>query len=303
MTTAYHIPVLLEETIAALRVTAGKRYIDATLGGGGHGIEIVRRGGVLLGIDVDREAVEFSKKNFKSQIPNLKEGKDWKIVQGNFRDIEKIAKREGFEQVDGILFDLGVSSHQLDTPERGFSYRFDGAPIDLRLDQWVGSGARELLDKLREDDLYEIIATYGEEERARAISASVVRARQINPIRLMGDLKSVLKLAGVGEGELAAVLSRVTQALRIAVNDELTALKEAFIGSAHLLTAMGRIAVISFHSLEDRIVKKEFRKPDWNVITKKPIVPRDEEIARNRRARSAKLRVAEHIWRQNSDHL
>ena len=187
----------------ALNVTSGKRYIDATIGGGGHGIEIVRRGGLLLGIDVDPEAVEETKRIFNFQFfPRsgislretiFEEGRDWKIVQGNFRDIEHIAKENGFSAVDGVLLDLGVSSHQLDTPDRGFSYRFADAPLDLRLNQNEGKSAATLLGRVNREDLYEIFATFGEEERAGTIADAILGARRLKPIQTTGDLTAIVE--------------------------------------------------------------------------------------------------------------
>ena len=160
MITSYHTPVLLKEVIDALKIEPGKKYIDATVGGGGHAVEILKRGGILFGIDTDREAIRETEKKLKLETLKLKIKQDWKIVHGNFRDIKRIAIENGFREVDGILFDLGVSSHQLDTPERGFSYRFSDAPLDMRLDQSKGITARELLQSANEETLYEIFAKF-----------------------------------------------------------------------------------------------------------------------------------------------
>jgi 16S rRNA (cytosine1402-N4)-methyltransferase len=262
-----HIPVLLEEAVNGLQVAPGKRFIDATYGGGGHASEIVRRGGEVLGIDVDPDTG-----------PNA--------VHGNFRNIVKIAKENGFESVDGILFDLGVSSHQLDTAGRGFSYRFGDAPLDLRLNQDEGIPAAEYLQTVSENQLYEILATFGEEEHSRTIASLIVRARHVKPIATTGDLLKIINKKSA---------SQVFQALRIVVNDELNALKEGLIGVKEILKPGGRLAVISFHSLEDRIVKMFLKTDAWKLITKKPIVPGSEEIKENKRSRSAKLRIAEKI--------
>lgn len=272
----YHEPVLVREVLEGLKVTAGKRYIDATLGGGGHAEAITRLGGIVLGIDTDREAIEENK------------GKEWKAVFGNFRDIERIVKEQDFGVVDGILFDLGVSSHQLDTAGRGFSYRFASAPLDLRFNQGTGVTAAQLVNRWSEKELYEIIAKYGEEERARAISSAIVRARAVKPIQTVKDLTDIL-------GGQQAVLSRVFQALRITINDELEALKEGLSGAAQLLVAGGRVAVISFHSLEDRIVKRTLVTSVWQPVTKKPIIAGEQELRANKRSRSAKLRIAQKI--------
>ncbi len=262
-----HTPVLLEEATSGLQAGPGKRFIDATYGGGGHAASIVRRGGEVLGIDVDPDTGPHA-------------------VHGNFRNIVRIAKEHGFDTVDGIIFDLGVSSHQLDTAQRGFSYRFENAPLDLRLNQREGMTAAELLQKVTEQDLYEILATFGEEEHSRAIAAAIVRGRHISPIGTTGDLLKIIDKKSA---------SRVFQALRIAVNDELNALKEGLEGAKTLLKPRGRLVVISFHSLEDRIVKRFLKTDAWKLITKKPIMPSEEEIGSNKRAHSAKLRIAEKI--------
>lgn len=262
-----HIPVLLHETIVGLQVAPGKRFIDATYGGGGHASEIVRRGGEVLGIDVDPDTGPHA-------------------VHGNFRNIKKIAEKEGFIEVDGILFDLGVSSHQLDTEARGFSYRFGDAPLDLRLNQNQGETAAELLKRVSEDQLYEILAKFGEEESSRAIATAIVRARRVSPVLTTGDLLKIINKKSA---------SQIFQALRIVINDELNALKEGLRGAKDLLKPGGRLAVISFHSLEDRIVKMFLKTDAWKVITKKPIVAGDIERRANSRARSAKLRIAEKI--------
>jgi 16S rRNA (cytosine1402-N4)-methyltransferase len=263
----YHTPIMVEEVTSGLQVAPGKRFIDATYGGGGHAKEIVRRGGEVLGIDVDPDTG-----------PNA--------VHGNFRNIEKIAKENRFSEVDGILFDLGVSSHQLDTPARGFSYRFGDAPLDLRLNQAEGITAAEYLQTVSENELYEILATFGEEEHSRTIATAIVRARRVNPVQTTGDL---LKFVDKHSA------SQVFQALRIAVNDELNALKEGLSGAKEVLKPGGRLVVISFHSLEDRIVKQFMKTDAWKVITKKPIVAGPEEVKANKRAHSAKLRIAEKI--------
>lgn len=262
-----HIPVLLKEAADGLQVAPGKRFIDATYGGGGHASEIVRRGGEVLGIDVDPDTGPHA-------------------VHGNFRNIVKIAKENGFDTVDGILFDLGVSSHQLDTASRGFSYRFEDAPLDLRLNQTEGMNAAEYVQTVSENELYEILATFGEEEHSRAIAAAIVRERHVSPIVTTGDLLKIINRKAA---------SQVFQALRIVVNDELNALKEGLEGAKAILKPGGRLAVISFHSLEDRIVKRFMRTDAWKVITKKPIIPDREEIYRNKRARSAKLRIAQKL--------
>lgn len=277
----YHIPVMVHEVLERLNIKPGKRYIDATIGGGGHGVEIVRRGGLLLGIDQDTEAIEETRRIFKEE-------RDWEIVQGNFRDIGKLAREHGFETVDGVLFDLGVSSHQLDSASRGFSYRFGDAPLDLRLDQKKGKTAKDIIASASERELYEIFAKYGEEERAGAIAHAIVLARRVKPIATTGQLAAIVS-------ENQSTLSKVFQALRIAVNDELGALREGLSGAETLLSRGGRLAVISFHSLEDRIVKEFFKRAIWQMITKRPQRASSHEVEENIRSRSAKLRVAEKL--------
>ncbi len=290
----YHTPVLVAQVAEGLQVTPGKKYIDATLGGGGHSWEIIKRGGILLGIDTDAEALAAAKEELRIKNKELEDKENWKIVQGNFRDIEKIATENGFTEIDGVLFDLGVSSHQLDTKERGFSYRFGDAPLDLRLNQNIGITAADYIKTATEDDVYETIGTYGEEERARAIARAIIRARQVSPIETTGELLKVIE-GVVGEGQGKAVASRVFQALRIVVNDEFGVLKEGLKGAQELIKPGGRLVVISFHSLEDRIVKQFLKTNVWKLITKKPIMANDTEIYLNKRARSAKLRIAEKL--------
>lgn len=268
---------MLDKSVDGLRVEGGKKYIDATIGGGGHAAEIVKRGGILLGVDADTEAIEYTKRIVKATL-----------VQGNFKDIETIAKEHGFGKVSGILFDLGVSSHQLDMPGRGFSYRFTDAPLDLRLNQAQGETAAQLVNRASSEQLYEIFTRFAEEELAWPITHRIVRARAIKPIETTGELVRVV-------GNSPARLSRVFQALRIAVNDELGALKEGLAGAENLLETMGRLVVLTFHSLEDRIVKQFMQKNSWRVITHKPEVPSWTEQKQNPRARSAKLRIAEKI--------
>ena len=283
-----HISVLKSEAVDALQVRVGGSYIDATLGGAGHTIEIAKLGGRVLGIDTDTQALGIAKENLTAAGVT-----GWTLAQGNFRDIEQIAKDNEFERVDGILFDLGVSSFQLDTPERGFSYRFTDAPLDLRMNQSSGGTASELVNTASEDELYEIFATFGEEQFSRDISRAICRARSVSRIEKVEDLVAVV--TGAVKDVHNGVLSRVFQALRIAVNDELGSIRSGMDGAEKLLKAGGMLVVISFHSLEDRIVKQYMLKGDWKVITKHPLLPSEEEIGSNRRSRSAKLRIAQKI--------
>jgi len=295
----FHKPVLLQEVIDFLRVKRGSKYIDATLGGGGHSKKILEQGGIVLGIDQDEDAIQFVKKNFKFEILNFK----LVLVKGNFKNIDEIAHLKGFDKVSGILFDLGVSSFQLENPQRGFSYQKEG-PLDMRMDKKLKVQAADLLNILTKGELNELFFKLGEENNARIISDGIVRARGIKPIRTTEDLVSVIQESLGKKGRTSAfdrskVAKRIFQALRIAVNDELNNLKEALPGAYTLLDRRGRLVVISFHSLEDRIVKNTFKefesKNMGKIITKKPIVPSFLEIEKNSRSKSAKLRAFEKI--------
>lgn len=290
----YHVSVLLQETIDALRVEPGKRYIDGTLGGGGHTGEILDLGAEVLGLDFDEDALRFVSEKLKTQIT---EGK-LKIAKGNFKNIDALANENGFTSVDGVLFDLGVSSHHFDEASRGFSVQKEG-PLDMRMDQDLGVKAGDLLNILTKGELYELFSKFGEERFAYAISNSIVRARQVKRIETTTDLVAVINRVVPRGREQINPATRVFQALRIAVNDELNNITEALPKAFALLKRNGRVVVISFHSLEDRIIKNTFK--EWEekglgtMITKKPIVPTDEEIEKNNRSRSSKLRVFEKI--------
>ena len=286
----FHTSVLLHEVIDGLDIEVGKKYIDATLGGGGHGLEIVKRGGQVLGIDVDEEAIEYVKRiigNWKFDPPKWR----MKLVQGNFADIGEIAKENGFEKVAGILFDLGVSLHQLKTPERGFSFQKEG-PLDMRMDPESGSAkAADLVNGLYEHELIELFEKYGGERMARAVARAICSARQVKRIETTGELAGVVERVKNRQGRIHPA-TQVFQALRIAVNDELGSLERALPQIAELLEERGKVAIISFHSLEDRIVK-QFFKEKMHMVTKKPITASEAEIRMNPRARSAKLRIYE----------
>jgi 16S rRNA (cytosine1402-N4)-methyltransferase len=294
----YHTSVLLQETIETLQVKPGKRYIDGTLGGGGHTTKILELGGKVLGIDFDQDALDFNEEKFKVQNSKFKIGEDVLIARGNFKDIDNLAKENGFLSVDGVLFDLGVSSHHFDTAERGFSVQKTG-PLDMRMDQELGVKAGDLLNVLTKGELYELFTKFGEERFAYAISNSIVRARQIKRIETTTDLVGIINRVVPKGKESINPATRVFQALRIAVNDELNNITEALPKALELLKSKGRIVVISFHSLEDRIIKNTFK--EWEekgfgtIITKKPIVPSESEIEVNNRSRSSKLRVFEKI--------
>ena len=279
----FHKSVLLKEIIHGLRVEENKKYIDATLGGGGHAIEILKRGGEVLGIDADQEAIDYVKLKVKSE--------KLIVTKGNFRDIDKIAHLNNFDKAAGIIFDLGVSSHQIDSHIRGFSFQNEG-PLDMRMDQELGVRALDLIKILRKKELYEIFTKFGEESRAWEISEAIVGSRSVKPIETTTDLaKIVFGMAGRSK--------KVFQALRIAVNDELNSIMQALPKALALLEKNGRLCVISFHSLEDRIVKRTFiefeEKNMGRIITEKPIVPAASEIEINKRAKSAKLRIFKNI--------
>src|SRR6185437_12346809 len=292
----YHKSVLLKETITALNVRSEKKYIDGTHGGGGHTFEILRKGGKVLGIDVDIEALEFVKQKVKSQNSNVKIGDDLVLVKGNFKDIEAIAKEKGFATVAGVLLDLGVSSHHFDAPGRGFSFQHE-APLDMRMDQELQVTAGDLVNVLTKSELTELFTKLGEERFTRSIVAQIVESRKTKRIETTKELSDIVRKVVPFSKKGINPATQVFQALRIAVNDELNSLIEVLPKAVHLLESGGRLAVISFHSLEDRIVKRSFlefeEKGFGKIITKKPIVPTEKEVLENSRSRSSKLRVFE----------
>lgn len=262
-----------------LAIKAEGRYLDATLGGGGHATEIIRRGGYVLGLDQDAEAINYCQTTYSALIAN----KQLTCVQKNFLHLSDAVRQQQWPKLDGVLFDLGVSSHQFDIPERGFSFQKEG-PLDMRMDQTLPNSAATLVNQLPGENLAQIIRNFGEEPQAKALAAAIVAGRPI---------KSTTQLASlIGNPERSR---RIFQALRIAVNDELGALETALPQALSLLKPEGRLVVISFHSLEDRIVKNTFR--DWSaakkgvILTHHSIQPAAEEIAANSRAKSAKLRA------------
>lgn len=296
----YHESVLKDEVDTFLSVTPSEKYIDTTLGGGGHAERILELGGIALGIDIDQDAIDYVEKKFKVKSSKLKIWERLTLVRGNFRDIDTIAKEYGFTEVAGILFDLGVSSHQFDTGERGFSFLKD-SELDMRMDKSGSFGevkAKDLINGLRQNELADLIYRFGEEYFSRHIAQEIVKARAKKPIETTRELARIIEQKYPKKGEIHPA-TKVFQALRIAVNDELASLEEALPKAVELLQENGRLLVISFHSLEDRIVKDTFKqfekKGIGRIITKKPIGATDEEIKCNRRSRSAKLRVFEKI--------
>ena len=282
----YHIPVMLSEVIDLLKVKDGGKYIDCTLGGGGHTRAILDHGGVVLAIDQDPEAIKNANENFKAEIKNG----ELFLKHGNFAHLDSYITEIGWGKVDGILMDLGVSSHQLETDYRGFSFNKD-AVLDMRMDQSSDyATAKDLVNGLGEKELKELFTKLGEENFAGPIARKIVESRKKEEIKTTDQLaRIILGVRGRGKGDRSHPATRVFQALRIAVNDELNTLKEAIIKTTEVLEKDGRLVVISFHSLEDRIVKEYFKN------NQKPIEPTPEEILNNPRARSGKLRFYEKL--------
>lgn len=294
-----HIPVLKTEVINFLAVKPDKKYIDTTVGGGGHAEAILKEGGEILGLDLDPKALEIAEKHLVSACPA--DRCRWRLAHGNFAELKKIAQDEGFYPVSGILFDLGVSSIQLEEKNRGFSFKGE-MPLDMRMDPSTQKvTAKDLINGLNEGELYELFTKLGEEHRAWYLARAICRARRIKPIQTGQELAQIILEAlppGVKHGRRHPA-TKAFQALRIAVNGELNSLQEALPQAVEVLEKKGRLAVISFHSLEDRIVKNFFKEQEGEgrmiVLTKKPIVPNWQERKENPRSRSAKLRVAEKL--------
>ncbi len=305
--TLFHTSVLLDEALEFLAVQPGGRYIDCTLGAGGHSLAIMREtepGGLLLGIDADPHAVEFARVSLEEYAESVQ------LVNGNFRDLKAIARRLNFVPVHGVLFDLGLSSMQLEEKGRGFSFQTE-APLDMRFGDTQTLTAADILNGYGEEELANLIWEFGEERHSRRIARAIVKAR---------PLSTTTQLAAVVRGVMPNGRSRIHpatrtfQALRIAVNDELSALTSALEQARDILGASGRLVVISFHSLEDRIVKQFIQRESRDCIcppeqptctcghkaslknlTKRPVSPTADEINRNPRSRSAHLRAAERL--------
>ncbi|MCJ7792489.1 MAG: 16S rRNA (cytosine(1402)-N(4))-methyltransferase RsmH [Candidatus Marinimicrobia bacterium] len=290
----FHEPVLLKEVIEFLKIEPGEKYLDATLGGGGHTAAILKSGGIILAIDSDPEAVGAARSYLASACPPGKHS-SWRLVSGNFKDLGRIAQKENWLKVSGVLFDLGVSSHQLEKGERGFSFGREG-PLDMRMDPNLKVTAADLGNGLHQGELNELFTKLGQEQRSRRLAEALVRARKIRPIKTTGELAAIISQVSPRKGRLHPA-TRVFQALRIAVNDELNNLEKALPQAMALLKPKGRLVVISYHSGEDRLVKTFFKaeakKEHLKIITKKPVRPTTEESKSNPRSRSAKLRVAE----------
>lgn len=306
-----HKSVLLDETIESLDIKPDGIYVDGTLGGGGHASEVCRRlgdKGRFIGIDQDADAIAAASERLKEF------GDKVTIVRSNYENIDEVLKELGISQVDGIYLDLGVSSYQLDTAERGFTYREDDAPLDMRMDQRNEMTAKDIVNTYSESELFHIIKNYGEDRFAKNIAKHIVRARQEKEIETTGELIEFIKAAIPAKVRATGghPAKRTFQAIRIELNKELEVLENSIDKMTDLLAPGGRLSIITFHSLEDRIVKNRFRinenpctcPPDFpvcmcgkkskgRVVTRKPILPSEEELSENKRSKSAKLRVFE----------
>lgn len=305
-----HTSVLLQETIDGLNIRPDGVYVDGTLGGGGHSYEIASRlsdRGQLIGIDQDEAAITAAGERLKEF------GDRVIIVRSNYRNTKSILQSLQIEKIDGMMLDLGVSSYQLDTEERGFSYRYD-APLDMRMDKRQTLTARDIVNGYSEMELFRVIRDYGEDKFAKNIAKHIVAARQQSPIETTGQLNEIIKEAIPAKmrAEGGHPSKRTYQAIRIECNKELEVLRDSLEELIGLLNPGGRLCIITFHSLEDRIVKSAFKKAEnpctcppsfpvcvcgkvsqGKVITNKPILPGEEELERNSRAKSAKLRIFE----------
>ena len=306
-----HKSVLLNETIDGLNIKPDGIYVDGTLGGGGHAYEVCRRlgeKGSIVGIDQDAAAIEAASARLKGF------GEKVTIVRSNYCDMKSKLHELGIDKVDGIVLDLGVSSYQLDTAERGFSYRED-APLDMRMNTRQKMTARDIVNDYTEADLYRVIRDYGEDKFAKNIAKHIVQARAVKPVETTAELSEIIRasIPMKFQKKSGHPAKRTFQAIRIELNRELDVLRDSLDDMIDLLNPGGRLCIITFHSLEDRIVKSAFRKnenpctcpPDFpvcvcgkkskgSIITKKPILPSEEELEYNSRSKSAKLRIFEH---------
>lgn len=306
-----HVSVLLKETVDNLITKTDGIYVDGTLGGGGHSYEICSRltgDGRLIGIDQDEAAICAASERLKPFRDRVT------VIRSNYRDMVQRLQEIGIRHVDGIMLDLGVSSYQLDEPQRGFSYRNDDAPLDMRMDRRQSQTAEDILRDYSEQELYRIIRDYGEDRFAKNIAKHIVAAREKKPIRTAGELNEIIRASIPAKVRATGghPSKRTFQALRIELNHELEVLQDSLDGMIDILNPGGRLCVITFQSLEDRIVKSDFRKNEdpcicpknfpvcvcgrvskGHVITRKPIFPSEAEIEENSRSKSAKLRVFE----------
>ena len=303
----YHVPVMADEVVHFLAPAAGRLYLDGTLGGGGHTERLLRAGSSVLALDQDVDALDHARQRLADYDDRVA------LIHMNFRQYPTLLREVGLErELDGMLFDLGISSHQVDEASRGFAFSKDG-PLDMRMNATCGQTAADLLAGADVSELRRIFREYGDEPMAGRIAAAIARRREVAPFQTTGDLADFIEsTCGRRSGKHPA--TRVFQALRIAVNDEIGALRDALHAASHWLKPGGRLAVITFHSLEDRIVKQFLQehsrpmldRPEWpeprpnpdchfKLVVRKGLAPSDEEIARNPRARSARLRVAERL--------
>lgn len=294
-----HTPVLLAEVLDWLRCRPASAYLDGTVGQGGHAEAILAQStpdGIVIGLDRDQQAVEVSRTRLQKWGPRVR------LMHGHYRDLRRHVESVGIHRLDGVLFDLGISSAQLADSARGFSFQADG-PLDMRMNSEDAATASDLVNRLPEQELADVLYQYGEERYARRIARAVVRRRKESPLVSTAELVDVIRSAvpaSYRHGRIHCA-TRSFQALRIAVNRELDDLAGALSDATHLLSPGGRLCVISFHSLEDRIAKQTLRKlssgdePVLSVLTKKPVVASEAECRENLRARSAKLRVAERM--------
>lgn len=291
-TMKYHEPVLLKEVIEHLKVNKDSKYIDATLGDAGHTLPILARGGRVLGIEIN--PVSLARASARIAESGLSDG--YVPARGNFKEIESIAVDKGFSPVDGILYDLGYSSFELESETFGLSFQKD-SPLDMRLDPDLGVTAADLVNALSEEDLSMLISGYSDEHLSKRFAKAIVSARNLRKIQTTAELAEIIKNVSPPNYENGRIhpATRTFQALRIAVNNDLENLENSLARAAHLLLPGGRMVIISFHSLEDRVVKKFGLRvqPKIEQVVKKPIVPSDDEVRANPRARSAKMRVFE----------
>lgn len=291
----FHTPVLLHEVANFLKVEKNHQYIDATIGGGGHSVEIIKKGGIVLGLDQDQEALDYLATSLLDKYKNK-----LFLAKGNFKNLKEIARAYKFNQVSGVLFDLGVSSYQLEEPRRGFSFKSVG-PLDMRMDSTEKRSAFELINSGSYETLLKIFTKYGEEPLARYVVNEIVKTRQKNSISTTTELASIIKNIYSRYKQKSKIhpATKIFQAIRIWVNQELDNLKKGIAEAIELLEHKGRLLVISYHSLEDRIVKLKMielaSEKQLEIITKKPIIANWQEVRINLRARSAKLRVAQKL--------
>lgn len=308
-----HISVLMEETIESLNIKPDGIYVDGTLGGAGHAYQVCKRlseKGRFIGIDQDEDALKAAGERLKEFEGKVRIDR----VKSNYCNIANVLSELGVEKVDGILLDIGVSSYQIDTAERGFTYKEENAPLDMRMDKSNPFSAKNLVNEYSEMEIFRVIRDYGEDKFAKNIAKHIVAARQEKEIETTGELIEIIKAAIPAKVRMAGghPAKKTFQAIRIEVNKELEVLENSIDTMIDLLNDGGRLSIITFHSLEDRIVKNKFKKNEdpctcprnfpvcvcgnkskGKVVTRKPIVPTDEEISDNKRAKSSKLRVFE----------